>query len=195
MESDILTGRQRAVFRTPNSFPTSAPRGIFLYEQLFYPYASVACMASYISRAQPPSTRSSPLQFCTWYGRLTLAQSSQNFLTVTQLTENLGKQNITYAVPQGIIVTRGRKTSLPARAFDLGKAGQICNYLAPLLVAVIGTFICFPPELPVTTTNMNYTPVILVGLFIVIMCFWLTRGEKFTGPKIDWERLKLTACK
>ena len=104
-------------------------------------------------------------------------------------------QSITYAVPQGIIVTRGRATSLPTRAFDLGNLGYICNILSPLLVAVIGTFICFPPELPVTTSNMNYTPVILFGLFFVIMGLWWTRGKKFVGPRIDWELLNLTACK
>lgn len=93
------------------------------------------------------------------------------------------------------MATRGRKTSLPARIFNLGKAGYICNIFAPLLVAVIGTFICFPPELPVTTANMNYTPVILFGLFLIILYFWFTRGKNFVGPKIDWELLHLTACK
>ena len=107
----------------------------------------------------------------------------------------LQTQSITYAVPQGIIATRGRKTSLPARAFDIGSAGYLCNYLAPLLVAVIGTFICFSPQLPVTTANVNYTPVILVGLFVIIMFLWFTRGKKFTGPKVDWERLNISACK
>ena len=71
----------------------------------------------------------------------------------------------------------------------------MCNILSPLLVLVIGTFICFPPELPVTTANMNYTPVILFGLFIVILCLWYTRGKQFVGPRIDWELLNLTACK
>lgn len=107
----------------------------------------------------------------------------------------LPTQSITYAVPQGIIATRGRATCLPARAFDLGWVGYMCNILSPLLVAVIGTFICFPPELPVTTTNMNYTPVILFGLFMVILFLWYTRGKKFVGPRIDWELLNLTACK
>ncbi|KAL8735112.1 MAG: hypothetical protein Q9166_000988 [cf. Caloplaca sp. 2 TL-2023] len=103
--------------------------------------------------------------------------------------------NITYAVPQGILFTRGRAKSLPARAFNLGAVGYVCNFLAPVLVTVIGTFICFPPQLPVTVSNMNYTPVILVGLFIIILGFWYTRGRKFVGPKIDWELLNLTACK
>lgn len=89
---------------------------------------------------------------------------------------------------------RGRKKSLPPRAFDLGFVGLVCNILAPLLVTVFGIFICFPPQLPVTAANMNYTPVILVGLFAVILGLWAMRGKKFIGPKIDWDALKMTAC-
>lgn len=107
----------------------------------------------------------------------------------------MSPKNITYAVPQGILAVRGRQKCLPARSFNLGIVGLLCNHLAPLLVTVVGTFICFPPQLPVTTNNMNYTPVILVGLFFVILGLWFVRGNKFSGPKIDWELLNLTACK
>lgn len=144
------------------------------------------------SRGFPVRATILSICFCCLYGLLYLASSTAFNSIVTSAVLYL---SITYAVPQGIIATRGRKTVLPARAFNLGRAGYICNYLAPLLVAVIGTFICFPPERPVTTANMNYTPVILVGLFIIIMCFWYTRGKQFKGPKVDWERLDITACK
>ncbi|KAL2052038.1 hypothetical protein ABVK25_007730 [Lepraria finkii] len=130
--------------------------------------------------------------FCCIYGLLYLASTTAFNSIVTSAVLYL---SITYAVPQGIIVTRGRATSLPTRTFDLGNLGYICNVLSPLLVAVIGTFICFPPEIPVTTSNMNYTPVIVFGLFAVIMGLWWARGEKFMGPRIDWELLNLTACK
>ena len=150
-----------------------------------------------ISPAQRPSIQSSLLQSSIWY----VTPLQRPIRLPEALAYSLADvryppiQNITYAVPQGIIFTRGRKTSLPPRAFDLGTMGYICNFLSPLLVTVIGTFICFPPELPVTTSNMNYTPVILFGLFFIIMCFWFTRGRKFTGPKIDWELLNVTACR
>ncbi|KAI4235165.1 MAG: hypothetical protein LQ349_003345 [Xanthoria aureola] len=130
--------------------------------------------------------------FCCLYGLLYLASTTAFNSIVTGAVLYL---NITYAVPQGILFTRGRAKSLPARALNLGAVGYTCNILAPLLVTVIGTFICFPPQLPVTVSNMNYTPVILVGLFGVILGLWYTRGAKFTGPKIDWELLNLTACK
>lgn len=60
-------------------------------------------------------------------------------------------------------------------------------------MTVIGVFICFPPQLPVTVANMNYTSVILVGLFAVILAFWFSTGRRFMGPKIDWEGLGLGA--
>ena len=36
-------------------------------------------------------------------------------------------------------------------------------------------------------SQINYTPVISFGLFLVILYFWFTRGRKFVGPKIDWD--------
>ncbi|KAL8868219.1 MAG: hypothetical protein Q9174_005133, partial [Haloplaca sp. 1 TL-2023] len=124
--------------------------------------------------------------------------SAEVFYQITQskaITTFIMSWNITYAVPQGILLVRGRAKCLPTRALNLGRAGFVCNLLSPLLVIVVGTFICFPPQLPVTTDNMNYTSVILVGLFGVIIGLWYTRGHKFQGPKIDWELLNLTACK
>ncbi|KAL8902072.1 MAG: hypothetical protein Q9207_004897 [Kuettlingeria erythrocarpa] len=128
--------------------------------------------------------------FCCLYGLLYLASTTAFNSIVTGAVLYL---NITYAVPQGILAVRGRKNCLPVRPFNLGFIGSVCNILAPLLVTVFGTFICFPPELPVTVDNMNYTPVILVGLFLVILGFWYSRGHQFTGPKINWELLDLTS--
>ncbi|KAL8682513.1 MAG: hypothetical protein Q9186_001460 [Xanthomendoza sp. 1 TL-2023] len=124
--------------------------------------------------------------------------------TAVQWVITLGLSEVASAFPSagvslwdgGILITRGRSLALPSsRPFNLGKAGYICNILAPILVTIIATFICFPPQLPVTVSNMNYTPVILVGLFGVIIGLWYTRGKRFTGPKIDWEGLGLVGCK
>ncbi|KAL8710611.1 MAG: hypothetical protein Q9220_004835 [cf. Caloplaca sp. 1 TL-2023] len=124
------------------------------------------------------------ISFCCLYGLLYLAS-----------TTAFNSISITYAVPQGILITRGRSKCLPTRHLNLGLVGYICNILSPLLITVIGIFICFPPQLPVTVANMNYTPVILVGLFLVVLGLWYTRGSKFVGPRIDWELLNLTGCK
>ncbi|KAI4115980.1 MAG: hypothetical protein LQ345_003519 [Seirophora villosa] len=150
-------------------------------------------LVTYYSKNFPVRATALSVCFCCLYGLLYLASTTAFNSIVTGAILYL---NITYAVPQGILATRGRKASLPARDFDLGPVGLACNLLSPLLVAFIGTFICFPPQLPVAADNMNYTPVILTGLFAVILGLWYTRGaKKFIGPQIDWEALNLTACR
>lgn len=74
--------------------------------------------------------------------------------------------------------------------FDLGGLGYFCNFLSPILVTFIGVLICFPPQLPVTTANMNYTPLALVALLSIILSAWKMTGKRFEGPKIRWEVLK-----
>ncbi|KAA6414172.1 MAG: choline transporter [Lasallia pustulata] len=137
--------------------------------------------------ASPTRATFLSLLFCSIYGLLYLASTTAFNSIVTSAVLYL---NITYAIPQAILLLRGRSKSLPAhRPFHLGRLGYVCNALTPLLVTVIVVFICFPPQLPVTVGNMNYTPVILVGLFGVILAFWFTTGRRFMGPKIDWELL------
>ena len=135
----------------------------------------------------PVRTTVLALIFCSIYGLLYLISTTAFNSIITSAVLYL---NITYAIPQGLIVTRGRKNVLPDHAFDLGWMGHVCNSLSPILVAVVGILICFPPELPVTHQNINYTPVVLVALSLVILCFWFTMGHRFKGPKIDWDMLK-----
>ena len=135
----------------------------------------------------PVRTTVLALIFCSIYGLLYLISTTAFNSIITSAVLYL---NITYAIPQGLIVTRGRKNVLPDHAFDLGWMGHVCNCLSPILVAVVGVLICFPPELPVTHQNINYTPVVLVALSLVILCFWFTMGHRFKGPKIDWDVLK-----
>ena len=87
---------------------------------------------------------------------------------------------------------RDRAEVLPQRAFDLGLIGRTCNYLAPVFVTVLAVLVCFPPELPVTSANINYTPVILVGFWAGIIVMWRVLRKGFKGPQIDWEMLKST---
>ena len=135
----------------------------------------------------PVRTTVLALVFCSIYGLLYLISTTAFNSIITSAVLYL---NITYAIPQGLIATRGRKNVLPDHPFDLGWMGYVCNFLSPILVAVVGALICFPPQLPVTRQNINYTPVVLVVLSLVILCFWFTMGRRFEGPKIDWNVLK-----
>ena len=135
----------------------------------------------------PVRTTILALVFCSIYGLLYLISTTAFNSIITSAVLYL---NITYAIPQGLIAVRGRKNVLPDHPFDLGRLGYACNFLSPILVTVVGVLICFPPELPVTHQNFNYTPVVLVALSLVIIGFWFTMGHEFQGPKIDWDVLK-----
>lgn len=125
--------------------------------------------------------------FCSIYGLLYLISTTAFNSIITSAVLYL---NLTYAIPQALIAIRGRKNVLPDHPFDLGSIGYSCNFLSPILVTVVGVLVCFPPELPVTHSNINYTPVVLVTLSLVILGFWFTMGHKFEGPKIDWDVLQ-----
>ena len=96
----------------------------------------------------------------------------------------LHSKDITYAVPQLLLATQVSRKILPPRPFDLGRLGYVCNAFAPVLVAVMAVFICLPPQLPTTLQNMNYTPLVLVLLFLVILFAWYRNGRQFHGPEM-----------
>ncbi|MCJ1378825.1 hypothetical protein MMC17_001924 [Xylographa soralifera] len=130
----------------------------------------------------PVRTTLMALFFCAAYGLLYLFNTTAFNSIITSAVLYL---NITYAVPQGLRVSRTSTHVLPPHPFDLGRLGYVCNLLSPILVAVMGVFICLPPQLPVTAQNMNYTPVVLCLLFLVVLMAWYQIGERFEGPAID----------
>lgn len=91
--------------------------------------------------------------------------------------------NITYVIPQGILLFRGRDKVLPARSFRLGVFGPFMNAFSCLWVALYTVLFCFPVFLPATVDNMNYLSVVLVGIVILIVAFWFGgKRHTFTGP-------------
>lgn len=137
----------------------------------------------------PIRTTVTALLFSCLYGLLYLI-STTAFNSI--VTSAVLFSNITYAAPQLLVVLRGRKNVLPKHPHDLSWFGRLCNVLSPLFVVIIGVLICFPPELPVTKDNINYTPAIIVGFCLAIVAAWYMIGRNFRGPKIDWEILKDT---
>ncbi|KAJ0422828.1 choline transporter [Aspergillus carlsbadensis] len=126
------------------------------------------------------------------YGLLYLASTTAFNSIITSAVLFL---NISYTVPQGILLVRGRDI-LPRRYFDLTRfgLGVFANVFSTLWVVVLGVLICMPPNLPVSLTSMNYTPVILVGVFVIINVIWFFAGRRsFEGPRIDWEVINQAA--
>lgn len=124
------------------------------------------------------------------YGLLFLASANAFNSIITSAVLFL---NISYVVPQGILLVEGRD-KLPARWLKLGYLGYFCNIFSVLWIVVLGTTICMPPEIPVSVGTMNYSSVCLVGLVAIILVFWFSFGrKKFQGPQIDWEALNAAA--
>jgi choline transport protein len=126
------------------------------------------------------------LVFISLYGLIYMASTTAFNSVITSAVLFL---NITLVAPQTMLVLRGRGRMLPERPLKLGYLGYFCNIFSTLWIFVLVVLVCMPPAVPVTVASMNWTPPILVGLFLLIIVGWFTFGKQFEGPKIDWELL------
>jgi len=86
--------------------------------------------------------------------------------------------DITYVVPEGIVLLRGRSNVLPKRHFDLGPYfGLFCNAFSALWVALYTVLFCLPEFLPVTMGNMNYVSVVIAGVVCAIGAFYESKNH------------------
>ncbi|KAL4929652.1 amino acid permease-domain-containing protein [Aspergillus undulatus] len=152
----------------------------------------------------PVRTTTAAFLFVLAYGLLYLASTTAFNSIITSAVLFL---NITYTVPQGILLvnrlsamyktrTQDRNPNptstahriLPCRYLNLGPLGVLCNIFSVTWIIVLGVFVSFPPKLPVSVGNANYTPPVVVGIFGVIVLFWGISGRRtFTGPVgVDW---------
>ncbi|KAL9003092.1 MAG: hypothetical protein Q9188_004012 [Gyalolechia gomerana] len=99
---------------------------------------------------------------------------------------------LSYAMPIAINCLRGRKMLGP-RPFVLPEAfAWIANLLGIAYVIVTTVLFLFPPELPVTGSNMNYCIVAFAIVIIVSTFQWFVDGRKnFKGPRVDLEVVHL----
>ncbi|GAA5952667.1 hypothetical protein JCM3765_002240 [Sporobolomyces pararoseus] len=97
--------------------------------------------------------------------------------------------NVSYCIPIALLICRGRHLlepeSFPARTWNLGPIlGPLANIVALAFTAFTTVFFVFPPELPVTGSNMNYAIAVFGFVFIVSVITWVIQGRKtFVGPR------------
>ncbi|OQV06268.1 hypothetical protein CLAIMM_10863 [Cladophialophora immunda] len=147
--------------------------------------------SSYFSKIDPRTQ--APLRatilsvvFVWIYGLLFIASTTAFNSIVTSAVMYL---NITYAIPQGILLFRGRSI-LPTRALNLGSFGLFCNAFSPVAVTAIVVFNCFPTFVPTDVATMNWSSVVLVGLFGAIVALWFGLGRRtFRGPSVDMDMI------
>lgn len=130
--------------------------------------------------------------FAIFYGLIYIGSTTafNSFLSISILG-----LNATYTVPQAILAVCGRDKILPPRPFALGRwTGLFCNIFSSLWIAMYTVWFCFPTFLPVEAQNMNYLSVIAVGeLFFIGLSWFLGKRKTFTGPKVVFEGLHLSA--
>jgi choline transport protein len=143
------------------------------------------------------------------FGLILIGSSSAFNALISASVVALG---VSYAIPIAINVCRGRKM-LPPRAFALPNVvGWAANLLGLAYTTVTTVLFLFPPELPVTTTNMSMHLfdviiehllilldycVVAFGIILFISTFqWFIDGRKnFTGPSNDMGMEVLEAMK
>ncbi|GKZ17763.1 hypothetical protein AbraIFM66951_010831 [Aspergillus brasiliensis] len=100
----------------------------------------------------PVHTTLAAFIFTSLYGLLYLASTTAFSSIITSAVLFL---NITYVVPQGILLIQGR-SHLPKRYINLGWTGYFCNGFAVVWIIIQGVLTCLPPSPEVTLGSMNY---------------------------------------
>ncbi|KAH6691377.1 choline transport protein [Plectosphaerella plurivora] len=99
-----------------------------------------------------------------------------NSLLGTAVTIN----NISYMIPILTNLLTGRR-NMHKGAFHMGpRIGPIVNTVTVCWLTFAIVFFSFPYVKPVEVTNMNYTCVVVGGLAILILAYWLKAGKAYT---------------
>ena len=158
------------------------------------PYSSVFAK-THPTRQVPQNATILTAIFCILYGLIYIGSTTAfNSFVATAILS----LNITYTIPQFIVLVRGRDKVLPVREFNLGRIlGPFCNAFATAWVALYSILFCFPVFLPVTVQTMNYVSVVMAGTVLFIVVLWWVPGGKrkvFTGPNVGEEQMKVLSA-
>ncbi|KAJ3339328.1 hypothetical protein HDU93_008333 [Gonapodya sp. JEL0774] len=92
--------------------------------------------------------------------------------------------NIAYGIPTMCKLVWARDT-FKQSSFNLGKFSIPINIVAVLWMFYVVIMLCLPQIVPVTGSTLNYTPIMLGGITIIITVYWFAGAKNwFTGPKI-----------
>ncbi|CAF1286629.1 unnamed protein product [Rotaria sordida] len=97
-------------------------------------------------------------------------------------TTTLGFQ-ISYFMPIFFRCTTARNT-FPSSKFNLGRFSIPIGIISSIWLFITSILMCFPTEYPVTKDNMNYTIVIISGIALIALIYWIVAARhRFIGPK------------
>ncbi|CAK7206124.1 hypothetical protein SEUCBS139899_008908 [Sporothrix eucalyptigena] len=117
------------------------------------------------------------------FGLVFLGSSSAFNAIVAASVVALG---VTYAIPPAINCLRGRRMLPESRPFKLNNFfGWTVNIVGIAWTLLTTVLFLFPPEMPVTPTNMNYCIVAFGVILIITVLQWIFDGRKnYTGPQV-----------
>ncbi|TVY24173.1 Choline transport protein, partial [Lachnellula hyalina] len=123
------------------------------------------------------------------FGCIFLGSSSAFNAIISASVVALG---VSYGIPIAINCLRGRSMLPESRPFKLSPLlGWTANLIGLAYVIVTTVLFLFPPDLPVTGSNMNYCVVVFAIILIISIIQWFVDGKKnFTGPRINIEGLQ-----
>jgi amino acid transporter len=92
---------------------------------------------------------------------------------------------ISYALPIFFRITIARKTFVPG-PFNLGRYSLFIGWVAVAWVVVITVLFCLPVAYPVNKSSLNYTPVAVGGVFVLVLLYWALSARRwFKGPLVN----------
>jgi amino acid transporter len=98
---------------------------------------------------------------------------------------------VAYALP---ILLRLRAKDFKPGPWHLGAWSKPIGTIAVIWVAFISVLFMLPQANPITTANFNYTPVVVLGTFLIITIWWFASARFwFKGPVIQGSEAELAA--
>ena len=98
---------------------------------------------------------------------------------------------IAYAIP---IFLRQFAPDFKTGPWHLGAWSRPIGWIAVIWVAIISVLFMLPTSTPITLQGFNYTPVVVLGVFLIVAIWWLVSARHwFKGPIIQGAEAELEA--
>jgi amino acid transporter len=98
---------------------------------------------------------------------------------------------IAYALP---IFLRQFSSDFKIGPWHLGAWSRPIGWIAVIWVVCISVLFMLPTATPITPADFNYTPVVVLGVFVLVTIWWLVSARRwFKGPIIQGSEAELEA--
>ncbi|CAG9993028.1 unnamed protein product [Clonostachys byssicola] len=122
--------------------------------------------------------------FCILYGLVYIGSSVAFNVFISTSILSL---NMSYAIPQVMLLFGDRTKLLPRRYLSLGNyLGPFCNAFTGLWVVLFMVLFCFPLFIPTTAATMSYVSVVVTAMLLFCAALWWGgKRNGFNGPALN----------